>query len=458
MLIEILATVSIATRLDLSATWPIDPALGGPVFLQDAASPRDRREAGADEEGPEAPDGFVWDDGPSLKFENLQVDFEARFQEDIRGAYKGANRSAGLSTFELQRSRVGIQGSLFTHIEFEVERELHEDDLTAAELAEGLTPKSPWKDVNINIDYSRRVQVRAGRFKIPFGLDELTAIHQNDFVYRSLGADYLAPSRDVGVMAHGRFLDRALSYWAGAFRHDGDNARSKKIRGGNRTFGVRLTGVPLRWFRSAAGGPEVGVAFATSDVSDDSFLPNGLRGRTILTDDTFFSAVYVKGRRHRWEGDLEWQVGRTLLRAEFTQVTDDRLGQGFRFEDLPDARYRAWYLAATYVVTGEDKSRPLRPRKPFLQGGLGAFEVAGRIERMWCDSVGGQDQPFRNPRAERILPSGDRALTIGVNWILNRWVRLQVNGIREQIQDAERSPVPNGTAFWSRVVRLQFVL
>jgi hypothetical protein len=48
-------------------------------------------------------------------------------------------------------------------------------------------------------------------------------------------------------------------------------------------------------------------------------------------------------------------------------------------------------------------------------------------------------------------------LTLGVNWTLNRFVKLQVNGIREHVEDPERNPVSNG-AFWSRVLRLQFVL
>jgi hypothetical protein len=45
-----------------------------------------------------------------------------------------------------------------------------------------------------------------------------------------------------------------------------------------------------------------------------------------------------------------------------------------------------------------------------------------------------------------------------VNWTLNRFFKLQINAIRERVEDVERSPVPNGDAFWSRVLRLQFVL
>ena len=99
--------------------------------------------------------------------------------------------------------------------------------------------------------YHRQRAGPVGKFKIPFGLDQLTGVTQNDFVYRSLGANYLAPSRDIGGMVHGRFFKRGLSYWAGVFKHDGDNARSKKIQGGDDTFAGRVTGTPFRPLTSA---------------------------------------------------------------------------------------------------------------------------------------------------------------------------------------------------------------
>jgi hypothetical protein len=78
-----------------------------------------------------------------------------------------------------------------------------------------------------------------------------------------------------------------------------------------------------------------------------------------------------------------------------------------------------------------------------------------RIERLWFDSAGGEPPPLRNPRADAILPTGEHVLSLGVNWYLTRWVKLQFQTIREQPQDPERSPVPEGEAFWSPVFRFQ---
>src|SRR5262249_594184 len=109
------------------------------------------------------PTRFVWKQHPSIRFGKvLRLDFEAKFQKDGRTSDRGARESAGVDPLELHRNRVGVQGTLFKHIEFEVERELTEKELTERELAQNLTPLSPWKDVYVNVDYIGHAQVQAG--------------------------------------------------------------------------------------------------------------------------------------------------------------------------------------------------------------------------------------------------------------------------------------------------------
>src|SRR4029450_8708628 len=269
-------------------------------------------------------------------------------------SYPGSRESAALDTWELHRSRIGVQGTAFKHIDFEIERELTEKELNERDVLEGLTPQSPWKDVYVNVDYIKNVQIQAGKFKIPFSLDQLIGVTQNDFVYRSLGAIYLSPARDIGVMGHGRFFKHGLNYWTGFFKHDGDNARSKKIQGGDQTFAGRVTATPFRPLSPARFETlEIGTSVAVTHVSDDSFRPNGLRGRTAITQDTFFAPVYVKGARWRWGADVDWLIGPGSVRAEYTRVEDERLKQGYADDDLPNARYRSWYVSGSWLLTGE---------------------------------------------------------------------------------------------------------
>jgi hypothetical protein len=261
-------------------------------------------------------------------------------------------------------------------------------------------------------------------------------------------------------MVHGRFFKRGLNYWAGVFQHDGDNARSKKIQGGDTTVAARVTGAPLRALTHSSGNFEVGSAFTGSKLSDDSFRPNGLRGRTTLTQDTFYEPVYVKGRRYRWEADADWFHGPASARAEYTLVLDNRQDQGISGDDLPDARARSWYVSGTFLLTGETKKRPVRPSNDFLQGGIGSVELAARVERMWFDSLG-SGEPYRSPRAEFVLPDGENAFTLGLNWTLNRFVKLQFNAIRENVEHPRNPALPDNFppgAFWNKIFRLQLVL
>src|SRR5262249_43432866 len=185
------------------------------------------------------------------------------------------------------------------------------------------------------------------------------------------------------------------------------------------------------------GGLEIGTAVAFSKLSDDSFHANGLRGRTVLTQDTFYEAVFVNGYRHRWEADVDFTLGPASARSEYTWVTDDRLQQGLADQDLPDARGRSWYVSGGWVLTGERKKRPVRAANELPGGGFGAVEAVARYERLWFDSVGPVATIPSTTRSENIFLSGDRAFTIGVNWTLNRWVKLQFNGIRERIENVQ---------------------
>jgi len=150
---------------------------------------------------------FSWKQHPSLRYGSVfRLDGQAKFQEDGHSTYEGAT---GVADWELHRNRVGMSGHLFKKIEYEVERELTEKELTEKDILAGVTPASHWKDVNVNLTFVKNAQIQIGKFKVPFGLDQLTGVTHNDFIYRSLGANYLAPARDIGGMVHGRFFTPA---------------------------------------------------------------------------------------------------------------------------------------------------------------------------------------------------------------------------------------------------------
>jgi phosphate-selective porin OprO/OprP len=383
---------------------------------------------------------LVWDDRPSLRVGDgwFRADLRVKLQLDGRD-FPGEVEAPG-DTYVFSRRRVGIEGRFLKHFEYQIEREVEGGD--------------PWRDVFVNFEYFDDLQVQGGKFKIPFSLEQLTSPTNLDFVHRSRIASELAPARDIGIMAHGRFFNRGLGYEVGLFEHDGNQARFGSNPGADMTGAARVTVRPLGSTNSAFEDLQLGLAVTVGDVPEGL---NTLRGRTVSEAPYFFDA-YVKGRRVRLGTELSWESGPVSLKAEYIRVRDERLEQGLLGDDLSPLIAQGGYMSATCVLTGESKSGGVEPKRPLFRGGAGAIEVAARFERTQFGSNAAGEPAENNPRAANLLENGEDAWTAGVNWYLNRWVRIQANAIHERIRDIERSPISGRNTFWTRVVRLQFVM
>lgn len=385
---------------------------------------------------------------PSFRWRRvIRVDFRAKIQTDFRRAEPEHEDRDLPNLFDFNRRRVGIEGTFLRHFEFEVERELREIN--------------PWRDVFVNFRYLRRFQIQGGKFKIPFSYDQLTGPTNLDFVYRSRIADQLAPARDLGFKAHGRLFARRLRYEAGVFKEDGENARlSGNVGSGERTFAGRLTGSPLSLgtFWKPLKTAELGLAMTSTTVPEG---PKSLRGR-LTTREEFFERFFVHGERRRFGAEFVWMPGPFSLKSELIRVREQRLGQGIRNDDIPDLVGRGFYVSGTWCLTGEPKADGIEPRKAFLTGGgVGAVEIAARFETIRFGSAEHPGRASRSTRAANILGNSDRAWTFGVNWYVNRWGKIQINSIREKLEDfnqSRRTPVPGRQIYFLHVVRLQFVL
>lgn len=421
-----------------------------PMISLQAAADDQRRSEQADGEPEEAKAKpakepatfrFTWKDHPSIEIgKRTHIDFRARVQSDALG---GDTRAGNIddSSPDVARRRIGVAGDLQHVVEFQIEGELGDDE--------------PWRDVFANYRQFAAVQIQAGKFKLPFSLDENTSVTNLDFVYRSLAANQLAPGRDRGVMVHGRLFRRVLGYEIGVFDHDGRNGRTGNAARvfGEQTAAGRVTVQPFRSLRSEASDLQVGVAFTTSDV------PLGfssLRGQTFFHEPFFDPDYWVQGQRRRTGLELRWRPGPFSIKSEYMRVTTERRGQSVVDTDLSPLVATGWYVSGTWAVTGEKKADGLtEPRRPFLQGGYGAIELACRVERLAFGSGASGDEPSRSVRADVIAGNADRAVTLGVNWYLNRWGKLQFNAIRESLTDPSQGSRPLESGFWSRVIRFQ---
>jgi phosphate-selective porin OprO and OprP len=438
-------TLVVPTRVGVLAVSIL--ACAWPAAAQQTAEPPTEQKKKAPEERPKAKSdwGFRWDNRPSLRLgRGTRVDLRARLQGDLRYSDAPIPDDDDNPEFEIARRRLALDGEILNLFDYQVEYEFADD-------------QDPWRDVYINYKQFDFLQVQAGKFKEPFSLDETTSAMNLDFVHRSRLAEFLAPARDIGVMVHGRVFDRGLlRYEFGGFDHDGVNARRNDpaFVFGDRTVAGRVVVQPWRSTKTLLQDLAIGTAFTASDVPEGVV---GLKARTSLDSPFYVPAVWVKGGRQRIGFEARWRPGPFSLKSEYVKLTQERLGQASDDTDLSKFFGEGWYVSGTWAITGERKEDGVdEPRRPFLQGGIGAVELALRLENIKFGSMADNDEPSSGPRADVVLGNSNRLQTYGVNWYLNRWVKIQLNFVRERLADPTQGPLPEQSSFWSRFVRFQF--
>lgn len=411
----------------------------GPAAAQNPPPPKDTT----------PPVRLVWNDYPSFRAGVFRLDLHTKLKGDYREADQDLSEEGG--RYETTMKRVALEGRLTDRVEFQIERELQR--------------RNPWRDVFVNVRIAQALEVRAGKFKVPFGYERLTSVAELDFAFRTLLSDIVAPGRDVGVMVHGEVFRRVMTYRAGVFRHDGDNARIREpiflLPGeqepkADRSMAARVTVEP---FRHSPGPRDLrrlylGVAITQSDIPEGL---NSLHAQSLFGSE-FFERVFVFGHRRRLGTEAVWMPGPVSVKSEYARAAEQRKRQGLLDDDISDFLSSAWYVSGTWAITGESKNNGIRPRKPIFQGGFGAVELAVRYERISFGSVLKEGTAFANPRADPLLENAETVWTLGVNWYLNKWGKVIVNGIREEFDDPERTAVPGRTTGWATVLRLQFAM
>ena len=413
-------------RLTLAAAAWI--ALVSPASAQDSGSGRAQaqREPGT---------GVTWDNRPTfLLGDHGRIEIHARLQTDYLLRNEADPDAAALpfqDRLSVARKRVGVSGELFGRVSFQVEGELSDEQ--------------PWRDVFADVKITRAVRVRAGHFKVPFSLEQLTSASDLDFVARAAAVTDMSPSRDLGVMVHGRLARRAVKYEAGLFEVDGQTGLWAPDA--VRTVAGRVTVAPLEDGKNRGSEAlEIAAAWLRSDLPESRA---GLAGHTVMGQ-TFFRRMFVNGTRTRLDASVAWNGSRASLRGEVLRSSDTRVGQGVDGSTLSDLVSTGGYVAGIWHLVPRGaggRDFPLR-----------ALDLTARFDRLTFGSGSALDEAFLNPRADHVAPIGKEAWTAGVNWHLNRWVKAQANAVREQLIDPLALLPLDATPLWSAVVRFQVAM
>jgi phosphate-selective porin OprO/OprP len=274
------------------------------------------------------------------------------------------------------------------------------------------------------------LHLRIGKDKSPVSFDRLqssTALH---FLERTATAG-LVTNRDLGLQLAGKISKGLLDYQLGLWDGTPDGASAEQNVGDTFDFAGRLTFQPflhaelpalknLQVGVSGSYGKDKGTATATQLASyRSSARATWFR---YVTGADLASTAIADGERVRLGAHLYWQYGPVHVFGEVIKSSQEVTLAG-RTEAIGVLGYTS---QASVVLTGEDASwNGLTPDRVFNPetGGWGALELAVRWGQIAIDDLA-FDAGFADiSRSARGLST----ITFGLNWYLDRQVKLQAN-------------------------------
>ncbi len=314
-------------------------------------------------------------------------------------------------------ARIGIEGKVYENMKYKFEVEFEGTEVD-------------FKDVYVEIDQLPYAKVRAGHFKEPVSIEELTSSRFDTFMEQARSVAAFVPSRNFGIMAHDYlFENENVSWFIGTFRGDSDDSPSgggTDLRdAGDWVFTSRVAATPI--YDEPSDGRyvvHVGGAFSR-------------RRSASLAD---FSTTSELGRQRPNVGAVAANRSWNLYQVEAATIWGPAsMTTEFYFVDTDDGlNYNGGFIQGSYFLTGENRgykrsSKTFDRVKPFenffsvstadgICRGRGAWELAARYS--YVDLNAGGPDP-NNGYIDGV--------TLGINWYLNPHSRIQFNWVQEDI-------------------------
>ncbi len=329
----------------------------------------------------------------------VQAD-DRMFVDNIRGE--------GLDEFLFRRIRPLFEGTLFNAVDFRFMPDFGQN-----------TPQI--QEAFLDLKSFKFAKLRVGKFKEPIGLEVLRSDRELTFAERSLASD-LVPLRYIGAQVSGDFLADSASYAVGYFNgsNDGSNGVFTQWAHGNEAV-ARLFFHPF-----ASTGVSALHQFGIGVAGSAGHQSGAIAGLKTVGQTTFFkysSSATANGQHSRVSPQAYYYGGPFGVMGEYAISSQEVLNKGLTRR----LRNEAWQGAASVMLTGEKNAYSgVRPRNATEHSTgfrrFGALELAVRYSQLRMD--GGAFPLFANPASAARLA---KEQGIGVNWYLNRYVKLETD-------------------------------
>lgn len=362
-------------------------------------------------------EGFEWetDDGEfSLQFHN-------ETQLDMRTYADPHPDPVNQFGFYIPRMRMIFNGRLTKPIEY------------AISINKG-TGSLDLLDAYLNFNYDNRLQLRFGRFRVPFTYDWYAL--SNQFLTtpeRSVYAINQGYNRNVALMLHGEILDESMEYAFAAANgprnsYFDTNAGKDLLAYGNiRPFMHNEAFSALKYLNLGGSG--------TYGLEDQDPLPVAFRTSANASESAgtieaapaflqFFDGVTERGIREQWELHAAWYYKQLSVMAAWDHGFNDYHAPGI--STPVRLRSSGYHMQFGYFLTGEEIQRRtfVEPLCPFDlrpdRFGLGAFEIQARYDHFEV----GKDVFASGLADPNAWTNRVNTIDSGINWYLNKYLKV----------------------------------
>ena len=403
----------------------------------------------------------------------IHLDYRQNNLDVYNTDYNDRDSSTAADAFELRRARLGVSGKFAKDFKYQIV---------------GNLPGTATVDVAF-VDYAKYqgAQLRVGKFKQPFNLEEQTSSNNIDFMERSY-VNQLAPAKKIGVMAFGEPKD-GFTYAASVFAmndSEQDSKNDKASFAGRTTLNFAqfagnkdmIAHVGLAGFdneynitptnSSSTGGADTRGTFLSyrtpgrglSNIFRAQIGGEALSGSTIGQSDAANGTSQIKSKALGLEGILAYNNFK--LQGEFA-TADFKANSGggtnatgiipVAGTETYSLDTKAWYAETLWLVTGEKYANAykggafssIKPTNDFDldKGQWGAWELGLKYEEYKVDNMNVNAVALKS-RAQGTLScstdgsattvatinaceSKSKTYTAGIKWILNPNARVLLN-------------------------------
>jgi phosphate-selective porin OprO/OprP len=356
---------------------------------------------------------------------NFVLRLRGYVQADARFYPDDASTGTRNDTFLLRRVRPIIEGTVAERFDYRLMLDFPSGSPTSAG-NDGLV-----QDAYLNTRIYPWLQVQVGKFKEPVGLERLQSGANLLFIERNYPTQ-LVPNRDVGVQLQGDLLAGGLRYEVGVFNGvanggSGDNEQADDEKDvAARLFATPFVRTDNDWLRGlgfgAAGtiGEQDGVLRTFVTPGQQTFFTYTTGAGTVAAPN-----VAANGKIWRVSPQAYYYIGPFGILGEYAYSAQEVTQTAGATTISDTLRNKAWQVAASWFVTGEDNSfKAVTPKSPFKFGGTGwgAVELTARYGELDVDDD--TFPVFANPATAATKATSWGG---GVNWHLNRNVKLSLN-------------------------------